>query len=290
MEQSAGRHHSALTRGRGTGLDLAAYLARVGYDGERTPTIETLRTVQLRHAESIAFENLNPLMGWPVRLDVGSLQQKMVRDGRGGYCFEQNLLLKHALEAMGFQVTGLAARVLWNAPEGIVPPRSHMLLLVDVDGVRYVVDAGFGGVTLTGPLRLEPDIEQATPHEPFRLVKAAEEFIEQVNIGGHWVSLYRFNLSEQLLPDYEMANWYLSTHPASRFVTGLIAARPAPDRRYALLNNRLTVHYRHGVKDLRRIISLADMRKTLECDFQIALPNAPELDAALTRLTEQPPA
>jgi N-hydroxyarylamine O-acetyltransferase len=70
----------------------------------------------------------------------------------------------------------------------------------------------------------------------------------------------------------------------------LIAARPAPDRRYALLNNRLTVHYRHGGKDLRRIISLADMRKTLECDFQIALPNAPELDAALTRLTEQPPA
>jgi N-hydroxyarylamine O-acetyltransferase len=276
-----------LAGGSTVGIDLDAYLKRIGYDGERTPTIGTLRDVQLRHAESIAFENLNPLTGWPIHLDIESLQQKMVRGGRGGYCFEQNLLLKHALEAMGFRITGLAARVLWNAPEGVIPPRSHMLLLVDLDGIRYVVDVGFGGVTLTGPLRLEVDIEQTTPHEPFRLVRADDEFIEQVRIGGHWVSLYRFNLSEQVLPDYEMANWYLSTHPASRFVTGLLAARPAPDCRYALLNNQLTVHYRHGGKDRRKITSLDDMRKTLERDFQIALPNAPELDAVLTRLTEQ---
>ncbi len=211
-------------------IDLDAYFKRIGYEGVRKPTLDTLLAIQLRHTESIAFENLNPLMEWPVRLDLESLQQKLVRDGRGGYCFEQNLLLKHVLDALGFRVTGLAARVLWNMPEGTVPPRSHMLLLVDLDGGRYVVDAGFGGVTLTDPLRLEIDIEQATPHEPFRLVKTDEEFIEQVNIDGYWVSLYRFSLAEQLLPDYEMANWYISTHPDSRFVTGLLAARPAPDR------------------------------------------------------------
>ena len=273
-----------LQRNPATAIDLDAYFKRIRYEGERTPMLDTLRAIQLKHTESIAFENLNPLMGWPVPLDIESLQQKMVRDGRGGYCFEQNLLLKHELEALGFRVTGLAARVLWNAPEGAVAPRSHMLLLVDLDGGRYVVDAGFGGVTLTGPLRLEADIEQATPHEPFRLVKAEDEFIEQVKIGGHWVSLYRFNLSRQFLPDYEMANWYLSTHPASRFVTGLLAARPAPDRRYALLNNQLTVHYRNGGKDRRLITSLADMRETLERDFRIVLPDVPELDAVLARL------
>lgn len=289
MKQSE-RHNQALTRDPTAGLDLHAYLKRIGYDGEPTPTIGTLRDVQLRHAESIAFENLNPLMGWPVHLDIESLQQKLVRSGRGGYCFEQNLLLKHALEVMGFHVTGLAARVLWNTPEGAVLPRSHMLLLVDLDGVRYVVDVGFGGVTLTGPLRLEVDIEQTTPHEPFRLVKAEDEFTEQVKIGGHWVSLYRFNLCEQLLPDYEMANWYLSTHPASRFVTGLLMARPAADRRYALLNNQFTVHYRHGGKDRCKITSVVGMRKTLEQDFRVVLPNAPELDAVLARLVEQAPA
>jgi N-hydroxyarylamine O-acetyltransferase len=282
--------NSAAAHGSTASIDLDAYLKRIGYEGGLVPTLETLLSLQLRHTESIPFENLNPLLGWPVRLDLSSLEQKMVRNGRGGYCFEQNILFKHALQALGFQVTGLAARVLWNQPEGVVSPRSHMLLLVDLDGRRYVTDVGFGGVTLTGPLRLEADIEQATPHEPFRLVKAADEFIEQVKIGGHWVSLYRFDLSEQFLPDYEMANWYLSTHPSSRFVTGLLAARPAPDRRYGLLNNQLTIHYRNGGKDRRMVTTVADMRETLERDFHIALPDGPALDAALTRLIEKVPA
>lgn len=273
-------------------IDLDGYFKRIGYEGAHRPTLDTLATIQLRHTETIAFENLNPLMGWPVCLNAESLQQKLVRDGRGGYCFEQNLLLKHALDALGFRVTGLAARVLWNMPEGTVPPRSHMLLLVDLNGGRYVVDAGFGGITLTGPLRLEVDIEQTTPHEPFRLVKAQEEFdefIEQVKIDGHWVSLYRFSLTQQLLPDYEMANWYLSTHPNSRFVTGLLAARPAPDRRYGLLNNQLTVRYRNSDKERRLIKSVADMRETLEGAFQIVLPDTPELDGALARLMANAP-
>lgn len=283
-------HDPTLERAPAAAIDLDAYFKRIGYEGQRAPSLDTLGAIQLRHAEAIPFENLNPLMGWPVLLDVEPLQQKMVRDGRGGYCFEQNLLLKHALDALGFRVTGLAARVLWNQPEGLVPPRSHMLLLVDLDDRRYIVDAGFGGVTLTGPLRLEAGIEQATPHEPFRLVEADDEFIEQVKIGDHWVSLYRFNLSEQFLADYEIANWYLSTHPASRFVTGLLAARPAPDRRYGLLNNQLTVHHRNGGKERRLITSAAEMRETLEQAFHIVLPDATELNAVLARLAANAPA
>ncbi|MGC2223788.1 MAG: arylamine N-acetyltransferase [Methylocella sp.] len=99
--------------------------------GGRTPTLETLETVIARHTETIPFENLNPLLRWPVRLDPASLEEKMVRGGRGGYCFEQNLLLKNVLNALGYRVTGLAPRVLWNAPEGAITPRGHMLLRVD---------------------------------------------------------------------------------------------------------------------------------------------------------------
>ena len=68
-------------------------------------------------------------------------------------------------------MTGLAARVLWNMPDGVVTPRSHMLLLIDLDDDAFVADVGFGGLTLTGPLRLQPNVEQATPHEPFRLMR-----------------------------------------------------------------------------------------------------------------------
>src|SRR4051812_46583237 len=108
-------------------FDLDAYFRRIGYSGAGTATLDTLRAILVRHPEAIPFENLDPLLRWPVRLDIGSLQQKLVRDGRGGYCFEQNLLLGHALSDLGFQVTGLAARVLWIAPEGAVTPRGHML-------------------------------------------------------------------------------------------------------------------------------------------------------------------
>jgi len=210
-----------------------------------------------------------------------------VRDGRGGYCFEQNLLFSHALKALGFKVTGLAARVLWNAPEGAITARGHMLLRIDLNDERFIADVGFGGMTLTGPLRLEPDIEQATPHEPFRLLKAGEEFVMQAKAGGAWKSLYRFDLQEQLLPDYEVTNWYLSNHPNSHFVTGLIAARPASDRRYALRNNELAVHHLNGSTERRVLTNAAELRETLEGAFRLTLPDTPELDAALQQLTKK---
>jgi N-hydroxyarylamine O-acetyltransferase len=266
-------------------IDLDAYFERIRYSGERNATLETLSGIHARHAEAIAFENLNPLLRWPVRLDAGSLQRKLVDEGRGGYCFEQNLLLSHALEGLGFRVTGLAARVLWNAPEGAITPRTHMLLLIDLEGKHYVADVGFGGLTLTGPLRLEPDIEQATPHEPFRLIKVGSDFVMQAKIRGAWKALYRFDLQRQFLPDYELANWYLSHHPESRFVTGLMAARPAPDRRYALLDNELAVHHLNGTTERRVLKNAAELRATLADDFQLNLPEGPELDAVLERLT-----
>ncbi len=99
-----------------TRIDLDAYFQRIGYDGERTPTLATLRAIHARHATMIPFENLSPLLRQPVRLDLSSLQDKLIHQGRGGYCFEHNLLLRAALLALGFQVRGLAARVRWNVP------------------------------------------------------------------------------------------------------------------------------------------------------------------------------
>jgi N-hydroxyarylamine O-acetyltransferase len=281
-----------------TAIDLDAYFERIGYTGGRAPALDTLRAIHLRHPQSIPFENLDPLLGRAVRLDARSIEKKLVFDGRGGYCFEHNLLLSHALKALGFQITLLAARVLWNAPGGVdvVRPRSHMLLLVDLEDGPFIADVGFGGLTLTAPLRLLPDIEQATPHEAFRLVtpspavdaaaRMRDEFVLQARLDEGWKPLYRFGLQEQLLPDYEVTNWYLSNHPESQFVTGLMAARPELDCRYALRNNRLTVHRRNGRTEQRELASAAELRQTLENAFLLRLPDVPNLDAALTRLID----
>lgn len=265
-------------------IDLDAYFRRIGYGGPCTPTLATLRAIHLLHPRAIPFENLDPFLGRPVLLDPESLERKLVREGRGGYCFEQNLLLRHALEGLGFDVTGLAARVLWNAPEGAVTARGHMLLRVDVDGESYVADVGFGGLTLTAPLHLETGVEQATPNERFRLAVVGDAFVMQAEVRGEWKALYRFDLQEQLQPDYEVSSWYLSNHPKSHFVTGLVAARAGADRRWALRGTELAVHHLDGRTERRVLPDAAELRAALGGTFGLTLPDEPGLDAALERL------
>ena len=269
-------------------IHLDAYLHRIAYDGPRSPTVETLAALHRLHAGAIPFETLNPLLGWPVKLDPASLETKLVRERRGGWCFEQNLLFRHALEALGFRVTGLAARVLWNLPEDAVTPRGHMLLRVDLADGPWIADVGFGGQTLTGPLRLAPDVEQATPHEPFRLARAGEGFKLQSKIGDEWKTLYRFDLQEQFLPDYEVSNYFLATHPNSHFRGRLLAARSPAGRRYALLNDQLAIHHSEGTTDRRMLTTVAELKGALRDALGLHLPETPELDAALAPLVQGP--
>jgi N-hydroxyarylamine O-acetyltransferase len=266
-------------------IDLSAYFKRIGYGGAATPTLATLRELHRLQPQAIAFENLDPLLKRPVRLDAASLEQKMLHGGRGGYCFEQNLLFAHVLRAIGFNVTELAARVLWNVPPGVSTPRVHMLLLVDIDGERYLTDAGFGGNVLTSPLLLDEAKVQATAHEPFQVIKDGEHYILQFKLRDDWVKLYRFDLSEQLLLDHEQGNWFVSTHPQSIFVNGLLAARAEPDRRYALGNNQLSVHVLNGATEKRTLTSVGEMRDALTDLFKLRLAGLDGLDAALARLT-----
>ncbi|BAY92064.1 arylamine N-acetyltransferase [Tolypothrix sp. LEGE 11397] len=271
-----------------TEINIDAYFQRIGYEGDRTPTFKTLQAIHLHHTKAIAFENLNSFLKQPVLLDIASLQQKLIHENRGGYCFEQNLLLRSVLISLGFQVKNLAARVIWNLPEGTITPRSHMLLLVTIDTEQYIVDVGFGGLTLTVPLSFTPDIEQSTTHEPFRLLMVDQTYTMQAYINQEWTSLYRFDLQEQHLPDYQVSNWYVSTHPNSIFVTGLIAARPDVDCRYALRNHQLTIHYLDGRKKQRLLTTVKDLRTVLEDIFLLQLPAIAGIDDALQRLTEQP--
>jgi len=268
--------------------NLEAYLTRIGYAGSCAPTLETLSAIHRLHAQSIPFENLDPLLRRPVRLELPALEEKLVREGRGGWCFEHNLLLGHVLRHIGFKVTGLAARVLWNAPEGSIRSRAHMLLLIELEGATHIADVGFGGLTLTGPLVLRNDIEQTTPHERFRLVGLDGDFAVQAWLSGTWKSLYRFDLQRQFQADYEVSSWYLANHPGSHFLVNLMAARTEPGRRFALLNNQFTIHELGGESRRRTLTSLEDMRNVLESQFLIRLPDDPRVDATLADLAALP--
>ena len=265
-------------------MDIDAYFRRIGCERPQAPTLDALETILLQHPLSIPFENLSPLMGKPVSLAIEDVERKLVAEGRGGYCYEHNTLLQAVLRELGYEVTGLAARVLWGRPDGTVSPRTHMALKIDVEGQAYLADAGFGGMTLTGPMRFAPEVDQQTPHGRFRLLEEAGVWTLQTTLGGDWLNVHRFDLQPQQAPDYELPNYFVSTHPSSPFVNFLIVSRVAPDGRYALMNREFTFYPRAGGKERRTLDTAADIMAVLGTEIGINLPDLPGLEERLEGL------
>lgn len=195
---------------------LRAYFSRLGWTGEPDVSIDTLRELHLQHNSAIPFENLDVLLPREIHLDDRALEEKLIAARRGGYCFEQNGLLERVLREIGFNVRSLLGRVvLANPPQ--MPPRTHRLLLVEVAGERWIADVGFGGQTLTAPIKLLADIPQQTPHGSYRLVHEGDEWTLQFNHHEHWQSMYHFDLGRQYASDYVMGNFWSAHWPQSHF-------------------------------------------------------------------------
>jgi N-hydroxyarylamine O-acetyltransferase len=220
-------------------LDLDAYLRRVGYSGDLAPTRAVLEGLHLAHATHIPFENLDIHLGRPIRLDLDSLQAKLVRDRRGGYCFEQNLLFAAVLEHVGFGVRRLAARVRLGATRLLA--RTHMVMEVSAEGESWLADAGFGAGGLLGPVPLAKGQSIERYGRTHRVCPGTGYLVLQARHGDGWQDLYAFTREPQQLVDYEMASYYVSTHPDSVFVRTLTAQRETLEAGYALRGYDLTI-------------------------------------------------
>lgn len=250
---------------------LDAYCARIGYTGSREPTLATLYALQELHPAAIPFEALDVLMDRQVELAPEAVDAKLIHARRGGYCFEQNSLFKRVLQALGFEVEGLIAQVRWQLGEdGLTRPRTHMVLRVTVDGTPWLADVGFGGAVLTAPIRFDHAAPQATPHERFRLTPAGNEHLLEVEVGGEWQAAYQISPALQTAGDYDMANYYTATHPASHFRHKLIVARTTPKARHALLQNRLTIRGADGSSE-RSYLDADTIERALRDIFQLPL-------------------
>ena len=254
-----------------TTLDLDAYFSRIGYDGPRTPTLDTLKAIHYAQAVSIPFENLDVLAKRPINLDPASLQKKLVTEKRGGYCFEVNALFAAVLKELGFDVTMLIGRVRWMAPEEADTARSHMLMRVELPEGSFLADVGFGGLTMTGPIRFETGAEQETPHEPRRLLEHEDGLELQAKIAGDWTPIYRFTLEPHRRTDYEVASWYTSTHPSSIFVQFLMAGRPQEGKWLSLFNREFKIRGLDGKAETRVLDSADEIAEVLDSYFGIAL-------------------
>jgi N-hydroxyarylamine O-acetyltransferase len=250
-------------------VDLAAYCRRVGHTGELKPDLATLRALHVAHVGSIPFENVDVLLERPILLDTASLQRKLVTEQRGGYCFEQNNFFKDVLEAIGFNVTALAARVRFGTTG--IRPRTHMTLLVEAEGRKFLADTGFGAHGLLEPIPFEAGHVTELPIVSFRLVRENDLWVLQATLEGKWSDLYTFTLEPQERIDYVMCSHFTATFPDSVFRKMLTAQLVRRHERKILRHGELKITGRDG-ETTQPVRNEAEALATLKEHFGIQLP------------------
>ena len=268
-------------------FDQDAWLKRISYKGPSTPSLETLQALVAAHSGAIAYESIDVLLGRPPKLDLASLQTKMIVGGRGGYCFEQNMLFRGGLRSLGYKVTSLQARVVRGLEIDAPRPMLHMVLRIDLPEGAFLADVGFGNLAPTAALRLTPLVEQDTPHEVMRFVAMGEELTLQAKLGERWEHIYRVVALPRVDAEYEVCNWFTGTHPQSPYLNNMIAARPGPKRtRLTLFNARFIVRHASGQVERRALESEADYRGVLTNEFGLKLSDE-ELSTALAHVKQR---
>lgn len=249
-------------------LDLDGYFRRIGYAGPKEPTLRCLEALHLAHATRIPFENLDIQLGRPIRLDLESLQAKLVRGGRGGYCFEHNTLFAAVLERLGFKLDTLEARVRLGNPE--LSSRSHMTLRVHLPEGPWLADVGFGSQGLLGPVPFG-GAEFHRCGDSHRLLPEGGRAVLQSRKPEGWIDLYAVEPEPAHPIDRIVANHYTSTHPESRFVTTLTAQLPTPAGRHVLRNRTYSV-VRGGTTEVREVQDPEDLLGLLREVFGLEFP------------------
>jgi N-hydroxyarylamine O-acetyltransferase len=259
-------------------MNLSAYLARIGFVGRPRLDLATLRRLQLGHLEHIAYENFDVQFGQRVTLDPQDAFEKLVRSGRGGWCYEMNGLFRWALESVGFHVVPMTGAVM-RKQRGPSAVGNHLVLTVELDE-PYLVDVGLGD----GPREPIP-LKEGSYRQQWRALK-----IERLDDG--WWRFHNdknaFATSFDFQPrpaDWKMlagtCDW-LQTSPDSRFVQNAVCFRHTPDAIVALVGRVLKIFRQDGITE-KLIDSADEYVETLAATFGIRLPRAADLWPAILR-------
>jgi N-hydroxyarylamine O-acetyltransferase len=249
-------------------LNVASYLARIGYTGPTTPTAATLRAIHRTHLLSVPFENLDIARGTKIICEEDAFLRKIVDRHRGGFCYEMNGAFAALLRGLGFEVTLLSARV--PREDGTETPEfDHMTLRVNLDQ-PWLADVGFGDCFLE-PLRLQTDEEQVEDGQKFRIREEKDSFhVERAQPDGSWQGEYSFALIPRLLDDFAPMCHYHQTSPESPFTRKGICSRATPDGRITLADRKLIIT-RRGNREEKMLGSEEEWQAALQNYFQIVL-------------------
>lgn len=219
-------------------MDISRYLERIGYDGPREPTIETLAGLHEAHYRTVPFENLDIALGRPIAPDEAACYAKIVEGRRGGFCYELNGSFGWLLRALGFRVTLLSAGVMSREHKSFGPEFDHLALRVDL-AEPWLADVGFGDAFYR-PLRLDERGEQRDRGGVFRVTEAEGwHLLESRDKDGTWRPGYRFTLTPRTLDDFVPRCRYHQTSPDSGFTRHSTCSLPTATGRITLSDGRL---------------------------------------------------
>jgi N-hydroxyarylamine O-acetyltransferase len=251
-------------------MDTATYLKRIGYIKPVKPDVQTLHELQHAHLLAVPFENLDIAWQRPIRLDYDSLWDKIIRQRRGGFCYELNGLFAQLLKSIGYEVTHLNARV-FNSSGELGIDFDHLALLVTVPNAegRWLVDVGFGD-SFNQPLNFEERGEQVQGLRAYRVDEVDGGYIvSQRNYDGSWERQYFFDLQPHTFPEeYESGCTYHQTSPKSSFTHSSIISRATADGRVSLEDGRLIIT-KNGERTIRPVRDPAEYQELLKQYFDI---------------------
>ena len=271
-------------------LDLGAYLHRIGHPGVPAPTREGLDRLILAHATAIPFENIDVLARRVPKLDLAGLQDKLVRQRRGGYCFEQNTLFRAVLQAAGYDAQPMEARIRSGLPADVVTARTHLATRVVIDGVALLADVGCGTIAPTASLVLARRDEQGAGTGLHRFADVGDKLLLQARDAEGWKDSYLLQPGAPHAIDCAVGNWFVATHPTSMLGNNLLVGRAIPGGRLRLFNHRLsTFRPECAAPTVQTLQARAEFADALADGFGLEVAPA-DLDAVMAALARLPPA
>lgn len=195
----------------------------------------------------VPYENLDIQLGRPISL-------------------EQDTGLAMLLRSAGFEVSMVEGGVMRQA-HGDAMWGNHSALVIDLDGRRWVADAGIGdGFMEPLPLR---EGRHTQGEFTYRLERLTSDTWRFHHYPGATIASYDFRLQPREPADFVARSHELSTSPESPYVTTLIAARPAVG--YTLLLSRTVRQYTADGRSSRTIRDMDEFATTLSENFLVPL-------------------
>jgi N-hydroxyarylamine O-acetyltransferase len=257
------------------GLDLDAYFDRIGWGGSTARTYDTLAGLLQAHMAAIPFENLDVLLGRGIRIDLEGLQAKLVAARRGGYCFEHASLFAAVLDALGFAPLRHSARVVLVVPRDVAS-RGHMCLSVELPEGRFVLDPGFGGHAPGVPVPLVDNARVTCGNDAFWMARDGNAWMLHTESAGKTLDCWISTFEPDNPIDFEMANYWTSTHPASGFLKLMMLRALTPTGCVGVMNRDVTT--RSGAEsNVTQLADRAALRALLANHFGFDLPEAETL-------------